>query len=341
MKMRRGLVTILSAFIAVISLIGHANAHKLDPAFLDIREISEGAYSVTFKVPQSSGQPLPLRAALPDNCKPKLSGELSGIGNGFATTWGAQCPGGLSGGEIYIQGLKKTGTDTLFRLEDINGAVRTALITADAPRYVISGDPSIWEVIVTYARLGITHILFGIDHILFVFALMLLVPTTMQLVKTITAFTVAHSITLSAAALGYVDIPGPPVEAVIALSIVFVAVELSKRKQGTLRFSERFPWLVAFAFGLLHGFGFAGALSETGLPESEIPAALLAFNVGVEIGQLLFIAVALIAQRIATVVLDQFTIAGGYRPTARLSMIYVIGAVSAFWLIERIAVFLV
>jgi hydrogenase/urease accessory protein HupE len=322
-----------------IGLSGYAWAHKLDPGFLEIREITTGSYSVSFKVPASTGRPLPLRAELPDGCTPRHSGQLSGIAGAFATSWVAQCPADLSGGEIFIRGLQQTSTDVLVRIETINDGVRTALLTADVPRHVIAETPSVWQVILTYSRLGVTHILFGIDHILFVFALIMLVPGTMLLVKTITAFTVAHSITLSAAALGFVEVPGPPVEAVIALSIVFVAIELAKGKPGTLRFSQRFPWLVAFSFGLLHGFGFAGALSDTGLPEAEIPAALLAFNVGVEAGQLLFIALVLVAQWGVTRLLDRIKISGNYRPTARLVLIYGLGAISAFWLIERVIVF--
>ena len=170
---------------------------------------------------------------------------------------------------------------------------------------------------------------------------MLLVRGTSQLVKTVTAFTVAHSLTLTAATLGYVHVPSQPVEAVIALSIVFVATELARRDPAHPNFAERFPWLIAFTFGLLHGFGFAGALAEIGLPETDIPAALLTFNLGVEAGQLIFIASVLSGKRAFesfTRGSEQLSAAG---PSARTTIVYAIGVISAYWSIERIAGFLV
>ena len=185
----------------------------------------------------------------------------------------------------------------------------------------------------TYFRLGVDHILSGFDHLLFVFALVLLIGDRWMLAKTITAFTVAHSVTLAGASLGYVSLPQKPVEAAIALSIAFVARELIKMKPGERRMSEAYPWVVAFAFGLLHGFGFAGALKETGLPQNDVPLALLTFNLEVEAGQLLFVGVVLIAFAMARALMTV-----PVRP-ARLAAAYVIGTVSMIWLVARVSGF--
>ena len=189
----------------------------------------------------------------------------------------------------------------------------------------------------TYTILGIEHILSGFDHLLFVLALVLLVQGTRRLLVTITAFTAAHSLTLAGATLGWVHVPGPPVEASIALSIVFVASEIVHTRQGRYSVTQHYPWVVAFTFGLLHGFGFAGALAEVGLPQSSIPIALLFFNVGVEIGQLMFVGAVLAV------------IAVGWRAGQRLRLSqpawlwriapYAIGALASFWLVERVAAF--
>ena len=178
---------------------------------------------------------------------------------------------------------------------------------------------------------------FGIDHLLFVLALFILVKGTRRLIATVTAFTAAHSLTLAGATLGFVHVPGPPVEAGIALSIVFVAAEIAHSRQGRIGLTERFPWIVAFTFGLLHGFGFASALSEVGLPQSAIPVALLFFNVGVEIGQLFFIASLFAVIALARQVTQRIGVsqpAWAWRVPA-----YAIGSVSAFWIIQRISVF--
>ena len=194
---------------------------------------------------------------------------------------------------MRIDGLASTMTDALVRIEFVDGGEWVERLTPGAPQATIPAGQSGWAVAATYLKLGVEHILLGIDHLLFVLALILIAPNTRQLIKAITAFTVAHSITLAAATLGFVHVPPTPVEAAIALSIAFVAAEIVRAREGKAGIAARAPWIVAFAFGLLHGFGFAGALSEIGLPAGHIPVALLFFNVGVEIGQLLFVAVVL------------------------------------------------
>jgi hydrogenase/urease accessory protein HupE len=241
--------------------------------------------------------------------------------------------GGLAGTEVAIDGSTATLTDVLLRVEHTDGTILTRRLSPEAPGCVIDGRPGSGQVAWTYFVLGVEHILLGIDHLLFVLALLLVVQGWRKLVATVTAFTVAHSITLALATLGFVHVPGPPVEAVIALSILFVAAEVIHGRQGHPGLTARWPWVVAFTFGLLHGFGFAGALSDVGLPQKAIPIALLFFNLGVEAGQLLFVAIVLgvtaVARRIP-ISLPHW---------APILPPYAIGGIAAFWLIERVAGF--
>ena len=205
--------------------------------------------------------------------------------------------------------------------------------------------PGALEVCRTYLVLGVEHILFGVDHLLFVLALLILVKGWRKLIGTITAFTVAHSITLAAATLGIVHVPNKPVEATIALSIVFVACEIVQRRQGRSGLTEAWPWVIAFSFGLLHGLGFANALREVGLPQNAIPLALLFFNVGVELGQLLFISVVMVIITLAVHAarkLSRWSVApqSAFAWCENTSA-YAIGAVAAFWLIQRTLSFVV
>jgi hydrogenase/urease accessory protein HupE len=241
------------------------------------------------------------------------------------------CADGLPGRNLEVAGLPATQTDVLLRVEYLDGTSSTQRLTPDAPRATIPQRPSSLEVAQTYLVLGVEHILLGIDHLLFVLALLLLVRGFGKLVATVTAFTVAHSITLAAATLGFVRMPSAPVEATIALSILFLASELARRRAGAgnTDLLARFPWIVAFSFGLLHGFGFAGALTEVGIPAHAVPIALLFFNVGVEIGQLLFIAGAL---ALGWLIVRAALRVPAWWPRAAA---YVIGSASAFWLIER------
>ena len=245
--------------------------------------------------------------------------------------WAAQCSGGLFGSEVYIEGLTATLTDVLARFERLDGTTQVSRLTPSAPAWEITASESGWQVAATYGTLGVEHILLGVDHLLFVLALLMIVSGARKLVATVTAFTVAHSLTLAAATLGWVQVPQAPVEAVIALSILFVAAEIVHWKQGRPGITRSKPWLVAFTFGLLHGFGFAGALHEIGLPEHAIPLALLFFNLGVEAGQLLFIGVVLLAWSALRRI--------NWPQWAWRVPVYGIGAMAGFWTIERISGF--
>jgi hydrogenase/urease accessory protein HupE len=224
-------------------------------------------------------------------------------------------------------------SDVLVRLERLDGTTQLTRLTPSAPSFVVEAAPNAWEVARAYLSLGVEHILGGIDHLFFVLGLLLITRGAWRLVKTVTAFTVAHSVTLSLATLGYVHVPPPPVEAAIALSIVFVASEIIRSRRGEPSLTERYPWLVAFTFGLLHGLGFAGGLSAAGLPARHIPLALLLFSAGVEIGHFSFVG-AFLAARAAL-----GRLSGSWPHWAWRLPPYAIGSVAAYWFIVRVTAF--
>jgi hydrogenase/urease accessory protein HupE len=284
---RSAVLLLLLGFIAV-----SAFAHEVRPAYLELRQTNAETYDVLWKVP-GRGEDLRfgVYVRLPANCQ--RIGELrtTVANNAFSDRWSALCKGGLTGGAISIEGLTSTVIDVLVRLQRLDGTTQVTRLTPDAPSFIVESAPSKVHLASTYMSLGVEHILYGIDHLLFVLGLLLLVDNFRALVKTITAFTIAHSITLATATLGFVHLEVAPVEATIALSILFLAAELVRSQRGESGIAQRAPWIVAFAFGLLHGFGFATTLGKMGLPHSDIPLALLLFNVGVEFGQLGFVIV--------------------------------------------------
>lgn len=327
--MRRAALLGLAAWLSA----GAAGAHEVRPGYLEIKQTGDETYRVLFKVPARGELRLGIYARLPDLCTPVAPPSSYAVGGAFVDRWTVTCPGGLTGQEIAIDGLSATLTDALARVERSDGTTQVERLTPAAPSFTVEAAPAPLRVAWTYLHLGVEHILLGIDHLLFVLALLILVEGTRRLILTVTAFTVAHSLTLAAATLGWVHVPQQPVEAVIALSIVFVASEIAHARLGRPGLTQRRPWTVAFTFGLLHGFGFAGALTEVGLPEQAIPLALLFFNLGVEIGQLLFIGAAFglwaLASRAPIPRPDW-----AWRVPA-----YGIGAIAAFWTIERIVGF--
>ncbi|MBS0250436.1 MAG: HupE/UreJ family protein [Proteobacteria bacterium] len=316
-----------------LMLTGAAGAHEMRPAYLEISERAADQYSVLWKVPAAGDKRLGLYVRMPDACKTSAAPVGTIVDGAYYERWTLTCAGGLAGHEISIDGLRTTLTDVLVRVGFSDGTTQVSRLTPQSPVVLVTGRPSMMDVARTYFLLGVEHILTGLDHLLFVLALMLLIREPWTLVKTITAFTVAHSITLAGATLGLMSLPQKPVEAVIALSIAFVARELLIMKPGERRLSQAYPWLVAFSFGLLHGFGFAGALKEIGLPQIDVPLALLTFNLGVEAGQLLFVASLLFAFKALAVLfknpLEQ----------ARPAAAYAIGVVATFWLVTRVADF--
>ena len=342
------------------------------PAFLELTEHAPGEFDVLWKVPAMGGAPLageeisheqpvaeaaepgPVRT-LPCGCPAPTAAQLSRgvlpihptmprdaktiafprserLFGAEVKRWTIRVPHGLEGWEVSVHGLSATMVDVLVRVAFNDGRVVSRMLRPDAPSFVFT-KASAGPAAGGYFALGVEHILLGVDHLLFVLCLLLLVRGLGPILKTITAFTLAHSATLALATLGYVHVPPAPVEATIALSIVFLATEIAKRRSGAPGLTERKPWLIAFTFGFLHGFGFAGALSQVGLPGNDIPLALLFFNLGVEAGQLLFVAAVLVLvaalRRIATA-----------RPAWLWpAPAYGIGAVASYWLIARVAAY--
>ncbi|GGO79318.1 membrane protein [Marinobacterium nitratireducens] len=316
-------------------LAGVTSAHEVRPAYLELRQVAGDTYDVLWKVPaRGDDLRLGIYVRFPDGTEAVSEPAAVLDGGAYIESWRVRREGGLAGQRVGIAGLPATRIDVLVRVIGEGGATQTERLLPDNPGFVVASTPSAWGVASSYLGLGVEHILLGVDHLLFVLTLVLLVTGWKRLLGTITAFTLSHSLTLVAATLGLLQVPGPPVEACIALSIAFVAAEIVRGRQGGAPgLTARAPWLVAFAFGLLHGLGFAGALADLGLPQQAIPLALLFFNLGVELGQLAFIAVVL-SFMAGLRRLPLPATGWGWRLAP-----YSIGAVSMFWLLERLAAF--
>ncbi|MEM7192309.1 MAG: HupE/UreJ family protein [Pseudomonadota bacterium] len=333
------MIRLLIAALIALTFQGMAGAHELRPGFLDVRQTGTETYDIRFKVPARGDMRLGLHVRLPAECTETAPARNERVGAALLEHRVVECLGGLADREIAVDGLSGTFTDVVVRIEALSGAVQATRLTPDDPAFIVEATPTWLDTLRTYFLLGVEHILLGIDHLLFVLALLLIVRDVWMLVKVITAFTIAHSITLAMAALGWAHIPQAPVEAVIALSIMFIAAEIVRQTGPNTGFTRRAPWLVAFAFGLLHGLGFGGALKEIGLPQTDVPLALLSFNLGVEAGQLLFVAAVL---GISAVVKRLFSLV---QPTTKSSWLrtglgYGIGSLAAVWFVERIGLFL-
>ena len=319
---------LLALLLMLLTITATARADELRPGYLELTQRSVIEWRMVWKAPIKGGLASNAIPSLPKSCALRLASRTRTNGAIVAVS-DVKCTGNLAGQKVGLTGLDATFTDALVRIAPLGRPVQAARLTADAPMAEVALKAESMQVAKTYLVLGVEHILAGFDHLLFVLSLVLLLTGGWQVAKAVTAFTVAHSITLIATSLQILSVPRQPVEICIALSILFLAVEIVKSQPGAPRLSERIPWAVAFAFGLLHGFGFAGALAEIGLPEGEVPVALLAFNFGVEAGQLLIVGAGLLLlvmiRHIATARLNQ----------ARVAMGYAIGIISAFWLIER------
>ncbi len=336
MTTRLVLVLVAALLLPSVGAFGHA----LQPGFLELRALDDRTWRVFWKKPAVAGRPMPIEAVLPETCDPRLGPEPRFDGQAWVAQWIATCPGGLAAGTILIDGLERTQTDVLVRYELAPGEGEAHRLTAFETAFVVPAAPTWVDVVLTYARLGVDHILQGADHLLFVFALLLLIADRWRLLGAVTAFTVAHSLTLAAATLGWLVVPAPPVEALVALSIMFLAAELLQREGEGERLSERYPWIVAFGFGLLHGLGFARALLEVGLPEGDVPLALFAFNLGVEIGQLLFIGfVLLVGSQLRRLYPATLAALAGPHGRGVQGMGYAIGGIAGYWFVARIAAF--
>jgi hydrogenase/urease accessory protein HupE len=311
-----------------------AQAHIFQPAYLELRELGDDQYAVFWKVPAlGDDRRLSVYVRFPEGTETVTGPRAVTTGNAWVERWQIRHPGGLDGKVVAIDGNAVDVTEVIARVERLDGSSQVEHLPIEHRSFTVKPPQGRVAVAWTYLVLGIEHILGGIDHLLFVLGLLLIVRGTRRIIATVTAFTIAHSITLAGATLGWVHVPGPPVEATIALSIVFVASEIVHSRRGKPGLTEYAPWIVAFSFGLLHGFGFASALAEVGLPQSAIPLALFTFNVGVEVGQLVFVLAVLSMRGLYTRLLPADD---GWLPVATA---YGIGSIAALWTIERIAAF--
>ncbi|MBU6166795.1 MAG: HupE/UreJ family protein [Alphaproteobacteria bacterium] len=326
------MIRLLLAWL-LLALAGPARADELRPFYLELRETAAGQWDVLWKAPVLGGVAGSGRPLLPGFCRLALARPQL-VGGALVAAGTARCTRPLAGARLGVAGLAPGSPDGLIRVAPLDAAVQAAQLRVDAPTITLARRASRWQVAQTYGVIGVEHIVGGIDHLLFVVALVLLLRRGWPVVAAATAFTIAHSITLAGTTLGLFGLPQAPVEAVIALSILFLAVEIVKAQTGSApdqpRLSQRLPWLVAFLFGLLHGFGFAGALREVGLPAGEVPMALLAFNIGVEAGQLAIIAGASgllwLLRRLAPAALQP----------AIFTAAYAIGSTAGYWFIDRL-----
>lgn len=327
---RAWLQSFSTGLLLTLLLVPSVWAHEARPAYLEIKEFGPGQFSVLWRTPVLAGMRLPIGLKLPDDLKTLRESSVQELADSLLERRWVAGENGLAGKRFEFPGLQLTITDVVVHDEMLDGRKWTTIVHPSQPWVEIASSQTWLGVAGTYIGQGIRHILFGADHMLFVLGLLLIVTDRWMLLKTVTAFTVAHSITLAIATLGYADLPLLPLNAAIALSILFLAPEIVRMCRGETSFTIRHPWLVAFAFGLLHGFGFASALTSTGLPRHELPMALVSFNAGVELGQLGLVALVLALERAFHILEVRWP-----RWVQALPA-YTIGSLGAFWTVKRL-----
>jgi hydrogenase/urease accessory protein HupE len=326
--MRKSL-PLLMALLALLGVARLAAAHELRPGFLELRENGPGTYNFLWKKPSGGEVEIYIAPIIPKECRLATPGRQQVTPGAVIVRGTLRCKDGIQGKTLAIDGLASTATDVIVRVHHADGRLESHLLKPANPKVTLGNRTTGWQRSRMYLRLGIEHILFGIDHLLFVLGLLLIVADRWMLLKTITSFTVAHSITLAIATLGYARAPVAPLSAAIALSILFLGPEIVRRWRGQTSFTIRHPWIVAFAFGLLHGFGFASGLTAMGLPPAEIPLALLLFNLGVEIGQIGFVVLVLLLLKSFAMLQIRWPRWVEYAPG------YTVGISGAYWTIQR------
>ena len=321
--------------LVALAAVPPARAHEARPAYLEVKEIAPGQFSVLWRTPVLAGMRLPVVLIMPDGVRNLHEPTVQDLADSLVERRSIDAgPGGLAGRRIEFVGLQLTITDVLVRVEMLDGRRWTAIARPSQPWIEMAASETWMATAATYVAQGIRHILLGADHLLFVLGLLLIVGDRWMLLKTVTAFTLAHSITLAVATLGYAEVPVLPLNAAIALSILFLGPEIVRVWRGETSFTIRHPWVVAFAFGLLHGFGFASALTGAGLPRRELPLALVTFNIGVELGQLGFIGLILALER-------SFRILEIRWPRwLQAAPAYAVGSLGAYWTIQRVVILL-
>jgi len=323
--------------LAIVALLfvlapGGVYAHESRPAYLELTQTGEDTFDALWKVPARGDRRLGLYVRLPESCETVTEPRGMFTGGAWVERWSLRHPDALVGETVHIEGLQSSLTEAHVRIARLDGTTQIVRLMPSAPSFVVEASPTRRQLVVTYVSIGIKHILGGLDHLLFVLGLLFLVRSRWMLVKTITSFTIAHSITLAIATLGFARAPSELLNVLIAMSILFLGPEIVRLCRGETTLTIRHPWIVAFVFGLLHGFGFASGLTALGLPSSEVPLALLLFNVGVEIGQLGFVAI-LLGVWASFQQLE-------FRWSPRMELVpgYVIGSLGAYWMIGRLAV---
>lgn len=319
----------LICLLILLAIGSPARADELRPGYMEFTQKSATQWVLVWKLPMQGGFTPSTAPHLPKGCEPTGQTQRD-IANAAVTTRTTyQCSGQVAGQRIGLDGMETAQSDVLVRVAPLGRPVQALRLTPAEPHVLIQEKASGWQVARTYFLTGIDHILFGYDHLLFVVSLVLLLSGFWTIAKAVTAFTVAHSLTLVGTTLGWIGLPQQPVESIIALSILFLAVEIIKRKPGKIRLSEKAPWVVAFGFGLLHGFGFAGALKEIGLPEQDISVALFTFNIGVEVGQIMIVALTMLLLTILRRISEALLC-----PVVKVAT-YAIGITASYWFIER------
>ena len=323
------------ALIFVIGICSGARAHESQPGTLTLRQVDIDRYEVIWRAPIYFGKPHPARLEIPEHWKTIIEPTVRMLADSevfrSVVTVGVK---DVEGSIIRFPGLENTITDVFLRIDRLDGTSMTAVARPSKPFAQLRGERTWHRTAEEYIALGFYHILQGLDHLLFILGLLLIVKGRMMLLKTVTTFTLAHSITLALATLGYANAPLPPLNAAIALSILFLGPEIVRSWRGETSLTIRFPWAVAFVFGLLHGFGFASGLSTTGMPKVEVPLALLFFNVGVELGQLVFVFTALALAWSFKVLEVRWSRWATALPG------YIVGSLGAYWTIQRTVILL-
>ena len=320
----------LLAIVWLILSAGQALAHESQPGLLELRQLGPERYEVIWRAPIYYGKPHPAELQLPEDWLTIGEPSVRQLPDSALHRRLVDVPGGsIDGSLIRFPGLEATITDVFLRVSRLDGSATSQVVRPTQPQAKLRGERPWYVASGEYLVLGFNHILMGIDHLLFVLGLLIIVQDRSMLIKTITAFTLAHSTTLAVATLGYANVPGPPLNAAIALSILFLGPEIVRVWRGQTSFTIQHPWVVAFGFGLLHGFGFASGLSTVGMPRAEIPLALLMFNLGVEVGQLAFVILMLLTYRSLRVL--EFR----WPRWVDLTPGYLIGSLGAYWTIQR------
>ena len=318
--------SLLCLLAALIFFQGASSAHEVRPAYLHVKETSQNQFDVIWKQPVVEGKRLKIQPVFPEVCAETSARDIRSLGSTATERYNISCD--LTSGVIVLEGLERTLTDAFVRVDYLNGEQTSGVIKPSAPRFDLGSDRS--SPAIDYIKIGVDHIIYGWDHLLFVIGLVMLVSRR-QIIGVATAFTLAHSLTLALAALGFLNLPTRPVEILIAMSIVLLAVEIVRKSRGGTSIAVRKPYLISFFIGLIHGAGFASALSDIGLPKGTELLALLLFNLGVELGQVAIILLLLALIWIAV------KIAANSRKPLEFASAYLIGTIGMYWTVERLS----